>query len=422
MAIGVVGVAALLVVVHIGVLVGAANAGASLPFVTPAVSRARPRLGSPRPVRRVPRPDGATGSGAIASTVVAARRAPIYDFRADAEGAVAKFERIDDVIMGGMSKSALVVSGASDGAAALASWRGLVRTEGGGFCGQRTRPFDKPLDLSGFDGLYISCALASDADAARRVWKLSLRMEESRGEVIYQAQYIPPVGTPEVVYVPFSAFRLVRGPIAVPGAPSISNTSAVFQIGFTCSKFIIDTRMTQLEDFRNGTFQLDIGEIGAFASEASSAEVPASASASTAPPASSTAAEALQAPGALSEREAKKKQPFLVRALLLPLFGLLFSEAGRRRRRAAAILRERGASRADIVAASWRFKRNLRGKGLVSAALLSVGEGLSAAVVGALGLTVKLTIFPVMRLVRRRRERQELRAKGVMGEVKSEKE
>jgi len=344
--------------------------------------------------RRPPASAGAVGTvdgvlpASLEKSVVV--RAPIYSFDGDVvarDAALAKFERIDDVIMGGVSKSKLVA-----GTSGVASWWGLVRTAGGGFCGQRTRTFQQPLNLSGYDGLVITCALVSDADADRRVWKLSLRLDETRGEVVYQAEFVPPVGDMQAVYVPFSSFQLVRGPIAILGAPSISNTSAIFQIGFTCSKFVIDSKMTQLEDFRNGTFQLDIAEIGAYAERpAVSSQV--------------LIDDAPDAPEALTEAQAKGRQPLLVRAMLLPLLGLVFSEARRRRKRAAQLLRERGASRWQLAYAGWRFKRYLRGRGVLTSLLQSAAEVVGFVALGSLRLTARLLVFPAFRLAARRRER-----------------
>ena len=45
-----------------------------------------------------------------------------------------RWERIDDVIMGGISTSQIVDGSGNPDAVA---WCGIVREEGGGFCGQR---------------------------------------------------------------------------------------------------------------------------------------------------------------------------------------------------------------------------------------------------------------------------------------------
>ena len=45
-----------------------------------------------------------------------------------------RWDRLDDVIMGGKSESKLEVS--EEG---IASWKGTLRVEGGGFCGVRSK-------------------------------------------------------------------------------------------------------------------------------------------------------------------------------------------------------------------------------------------------------------------------------------------
>lgn len=341
---------------------------------------------------RLVRSDGAEQQPPASSTV----RTPIYDFEASTASrndALAKFERIDDVIMGGISKSKLMPAGD----VSMAAWQGIVRTDGGGFCGQRTRPFQQPLNLSGYDGLYISCALSSDKDAARRAWKLSLRLDESRGEVVYQAQFIPPVADVAPVYVPFHAFRLVRGPIEIAGAPKISNVSAIFQIGFTCSKFVIDSKMSQLENFRNGSFQLDIAEIGAYSDGGMM---------------NGLDEQAVVAPVALSDAESKKRQPLLLRVLLVPLFGVLFSETRRRRRRAYQLLRLRSPNQLACMKAGWAFKRNLRGQGFMQSLFHVVTEAASSTLAASVTLSARILLFPVLRLARKRREKKTTKQEG----------
>ena len=63
-------------------------------------------------------------------------RTPVFNFDAAPEATAALWERIDDVVMGGVSSSKIVVG---DGGA---EWRGIVRTDGGGFCGTRTAVSD----------------------------------------------------------------------------------------------------------------------------------------------------------------------------------------------------------------------------------------------------------------------------------------
>ena len=71
----------------------------------------------------------------LRSTTAAAyerERTPVFNFDAEPEATAALWERIDDVVMGGVSSSKIVVGDAG------AEWKGIVRTDGGGFCGTRT--------------------------------------------------------------------------------------------------------------------------------------------------------------------------------------------------------------------------------------------------------------------------------------------
>eukprot|EP00931_Biecheleriopsis_adriatica_P050866 TRINITY_DN29483_c0_g1_i1.p1 TRINITY_DN29483_c0_g1~~TRINITY_DN29483_c0_g1_i1.p1 ORF type:complete len:427 (-),score=51.65 TRINITY_DN29483_c0_g1_i1:161-1417(-) len=315
---------------------------------------------------------------------------PIFDFArvSSMQAALLKFERVDDVVMGGVSKSQLV---ASDG---CASWRGLVRTAGGGFCGQRTKQMVKPLNLTGADGLYLKCRLSSDEDASRRSWKLALRTDEGRGEVVYQAPFLPPTSLSAKIKVPFDEFVLVRGPIAVPNAPPLSNVSAVYQLGFTVSKFVISSQMKTVDDFRNGSFQLDIEELGVY----------------TESPLSGVMPDFVDMPASLSDEEVKRKRPLLLKAVL-PILGLLFSEGKRRKRRAADLLKSRGATRWQRLGLyPWKFKRNLRGYGIAFASLQSCQEFVSASLAWMLSLPARWILFPIFR-IQNRRERRKLEAK-----------
>ena len=109
------------------------------------------------------------------------------------------WERIDDVIMGGVSSSQLVADGEA------VSFEGTLREEGGGFCGQRLKLLTEPLDLSAHAGLYVDCE--PEAECLRRVWKLTCRARQDRGEVVYQATLNPqPVGR-QRLFVPWSALH-----------------------------------------------------------------------------------------------------------------------------------------------------------------------------------------------------------------------
>jgi hypothetical protein len=231
---------------------------------------------------------------------------PLFKFdESNRAESLSKWERIDDVIMGGVSSSSLI---SEDDKAKCAVFRGIVREEGGGFCGQRTKLFEKPLDLSAYDGLYLTCR--GDDNAHRRIWKMNVRAKQDRGEVIYSTE-LPalPKGSMETVQVPFDRLNLVRGPRLVAGAPPL-NASAIFQISITCTKFHVSTDGSTFSDFLPGPFRLEIEEVGAW---------------SRAP-----VADAIAVPELEPSAKAKQSRPLLLRALK-PLSDFVFSEKARRR-------------------------------------------------------------------------------------------
>jgi len=259
--------------------------------------------------------------------------------------AVESFERIDDAIMGGISTSSLRdVPGET-----YASWSGVCRTDGGGFCGTRTLPFREPLDVCGSDGLLVDCRLASDNEPERRVWKVTMRTDTSRGEMVYQAAFPLPKRQDEVedkkwtrVKVPFSDFKLVRGPRVVVGAPALNATGGIYQIGFSLSKFVIGVNTTELEGFRPGYFDLQLRQVGFYADKAATSL-------------------GVSMPDTLSKQEVEKKRPILLK-VLLPLVKLFFSEKVQRRKSAMRILtQKRGLSRAGAIRYGIRCRAKAHG-------------------------------------------------------------
>jgi hypothetical protein len=253
---------------------------------------------------------------------------PIFDF--SKKDSVTKFERIDDAIMGGISTSALRQREGED----FARWSGVCRLDGGGFCGTRTLPFEEPLQVGDADGIYLICRLTSDKEPERRVWKITTRSEQSRGEKLYQAEYTLPKGSfddwSEVVpiTVPFTDFKLVSGPRMMVEAAPLNVTGGLYQLGLSLSKFQIAQNLTEIKDFLPGFFELQIKEIGLYQTQ----------------PESSQSEFLVRTPSTLSKEEAEKQRPTLVK-LLLPLFRVMFSEKSRRRKSAMRILRDRGFSR-----------------------------------------------------------------------------
>lgn len=204
-----------------------------------------------------------------------------------------------------------------------AAWSGIVRIEGGGFCGTRTKPFAAPIDVSDFEGLYIDAALTSDAEPQTRAWKCTVRCSRERGEVVYTAEWRPGAATRSRTLIPFSEFRLVRGPRLVPNAPPLGkqDLARVFGFGLTCSKFAAPSSIdsaTLVQNFRPGFFRVDLYEIGAYGSD-------------------KELAKPLPATGVTS-RPNSASNPNPIFKLLRPISSIVFSEERRRRDRARQLL------------------------------------------------------------------------------------
>jgi len=285
-------------------------------------------------------PAAAGSLASFPSTALRASYSPVFDFTLADETTKQKsaesFERIDDAIMGGISQSALRDVPNKE----YASWSGVCRLDGGGFCGMRTLPFTVPLNATGYDGVYICCQLASDDEADRRMWKLTVRTDSSRGEQVYQSQFDLAAeidaakasgGKWAEVKVPFDSFQLVRGPRLIPDGPKLDVTGGIYQIGMTLSKFKMAVNTTQLENFRDGFFEMRIKEIGFYeeGGQYTTGDI--------------------NVPETLSKKEAESKRPLLLK-MLLPVAKVFFSEQANRRRSAMRILREeRGLSRGQAI-------------------------------------------------------------------------
>ena len=281
---------------------------------------------------------------------------PLFDFAgAKREETIERWERIDDVIMGGVSRSRLVA--ADDGT----SFEGRLRSEGGGFCGTRLKLLAEPLDLSAASGLYIDCAADSDADA--RVHKVSVRTAQDRGEQVYQSVFVPPAGGPRsTLRVPFDDFRLVRGARLVPDAPPLGpSLNATYQVSLTVSKFGIAETMSPLENFKEGPFSLRLYEIGAYSEGGSAAAIRA------------------------------------LRFVLGPALALVFGEARRRRRAAALLLEKRGLGPLARARFGWTHRRG-RANAAVAAARAAKLAALDATAV-AIALPIRALFFCLFKAI-----------------------
>jgi len=241
---------------------------------------------------------------------------PLFDFSDAKLNATDKFERIDDAIMGGISQSSLRQSSEN-----YATWSGVCRTDGGGFCGTRTLPFRQPVNVEGASGFYLTCRLTSDDDVDKRVWKMTTRSDQTRGEMLYQAAYEMPSNDDQengdgwkTIKIPFEDFQLVSGPKMVPDGKPLNTTGGIYQIGLALSKFQISDKTSELPSFRPGYFEVQVREIGLFWNSAAPGGADAKAS-----------QDAVNTPDTLSKKESLQKRPMPLK-LLLPLARIFVNE------------------------------------------------------------------------------------------------
>ena len=152
------------------------------------------------------------------STVVMA-----FQSASDLEG----WQKLDDVIMGGNSDSALSLSESGDGFI----WSGRLVLEGGGFCGARS--YEKGvIDLGAYDG--ISLRVRGSGETL----KLNLKTEDlNEPEDTYQATFdVPESGDWADVFIPWHEFVPVKRARSVPDGPPL-DASSVKQFGLVYSRF-----------------------------------------------------------------------------------------------------------------------------------------------------------------------------------------
>jgi monofunctional biosynthetic peptidoglycan transglycosylase len=159
---------------------------------------------------------------------------PIFDF---GEGSEA-WRNIDDVVMGGVSRSRMSVDGG------IAVFEGVVSLENnGGFASVRSRPSGH--DLSGYDGILVR--LRGDG----KVYALRLRTTATFDGVSYQATIETKKDTSMEVRLPFSGFRPVFRGRRVPDSPEL-DPARVKSFGF-----LIAGKQT-------GPFRLEVESIGVY--------------------------------------------------------------------------------------------------------------------------------------------------------------
>jgi hypothetical protein len=175
---------------------------------------------------------------------------------------------------------------------------------------------------SDIEGFYLMYRFTSDDEPDRRVWKMTTRCDESRGEQVYQAMFeitkpimsdnnVPSLDWQKAV-IPFSSFAQVRGPRLVEGAPPLNATGGLYQFGMTMSKFQMATTTTEIQNFRAGYFELQLKEIGCYSGSRRSDET-------------ALLSDEFNMVKVLSKENVNKKRSVSSK-VLLPIFKLIFSE------------------------------------------------------------------------------------------------
>ena len=171
----------------------------------------------------------------------------LFDFTQPNSTAITCWGALDDVVMGGVSRSGL------HWADQAACFRGVVSTDNsGGFASVRTRNFDPPLNLATYQGL----GLRVQGDGQR--YKFFLRDREGWDAIAYGLSFDTVPGEWMTVPIPFSqlvpVFRAKSQPDARPLDPSSLRS---FQL--MLSKFEYDKALNP--HFTPGPFCLQVQQI-----------------------------------------------------------------------------------------------------------------------------------------------------------------
>ncbi|QDZ38480.1 NAD-dependent epimerase/dehydratase family protein [Euhalothece natronophila Z-M001] len=178
---------------------------------------------------------------------------PIFDFRNANEEMKAIWGALDDVVMGGVSASGFSVNDQRG------IFSGNVSTDNnGGFASVRTRNFETPLNLSGYQGIYLKVK----GDGNR--YKFFLRCDPKWDSIGYASSFDTKKDTWQDIYLPFSEFKPVFRAKVVNEAPPVKENE-IYSLQLMLSKFEYNQELNPY--FQPGTFHLDIETIEAYGGE-----------------------------------------------------------------------------------------------------------------------------------------------------------
>jgi len=142
-----------------------------------------------------------------ANGTAAPRRAVLLDFDDDVE--VMQWMTVNDVVMGGMSRSAFELA-----APGIARFRGVVSLENsGGFASVRTAP--RRWNSSGASAFVLR--VLGDG----RAYKFTLRTDDGFDGVQYQSRFTPPAGEWQETRLTVASFAATFRGRSVPGSPPL---------------------------------------------------------------------------------------------------------------------------------------------------------------------------------------------------------
>jgi len=156
---------------------------------------------------------------------------------------------LDDVVMGGVSQSQVHQKDGS-----LCFEGNLSTANSGGFTSIRTRNFDPPLSLSGWEGI----ELRVQGDGNR--YKFFLRSETRWDGVAHAQSFDTHEGEWQTVRLPFSEFRAVFRAKTVEEQPL--DPSNIYALQLMLSKFEYDKALNP--HFQPGYFALKVQTIGVY--------------------------------------------------------------------------------------------------------------------------------------------------------------
>ena len=174
----------------------------------------------------------------------------IFDFARVSQDLKDIWGAVDDVVMGGVSESGIRIV---DNTAIFAG--NISTANNGGFASVRTRNFDIPLDLSGYEGI----ELRVKGDGKR--YKFFLRTETQWDGIAYSYSFDTVANTWITVRIPFSDLIPVFRAKTLPNSESI-NSSKIRSFQLMLSKFEYDGNLNP--NFTPGGFVLQVESIKAY--------------------------------------------------------------------------------------------------------------------------------------------------------------